>query len=48
MIQIHVDRIDDEARKADLIAALGRVLADVRHAVEDWRVMVDARRRDHR
>jgi glutamate dehydrogenase len=41
VIQIHVDRIDDEAAKAALIAALGRVLADVRHAVEDWHVMVD-------
>jgi glutamate dehydrogenase len=41
VIQIHVDRIDDEAAKAALIAALGRVLADVRHAVEDWRAMVD-------
>jgi glutamate dehydrogenase len=41
LIQIHVDRIDDEATKSALIAALADVLADVRHAVEDWRPMVD-------
>jgi glutamate dehydrogenase len=41
VIQIHVDRIDDDAAKAALIAALTAVLADVRHAVEDWRPMVD-------
>ncbi len=41
VIQIHVDRIDDEAARADLIAALTAVLGDVRHAVEDWRLMVD-------
>ncbi len=41
VIQIHVDRIDDEATKSALIAALADVLADVRHAVEDWRPMVD-------
>jgi glutamate dehydrogenase len=41
VIQIHVDRIDDEAATAALIAALAAVLGDVRHAVEDWRLMVD-------
>ena len=41
VIQIHVDRIDDEAARAALIAALMAVLGDVRHAVEDWRLMVD-------
>ena len=41
VIQIHVDRIDDEAARAALIAALTAVLGDVRHAVEDWRLMVD-------
>jgi glutamate dehydrogenase len=41
VIQIHVDRIDDETARADLIAVLTAVLGDVRHAVEDWRLMVD-------
>ena len=41
VIQIHVDRIDDEAAKSALIAALTGVLADVRHAVEDWPLMMD-------
>ena len=38
-IHIHVDRIDDAQRRAEIVAALERVLADVRHAVKDWRTM---------
>ncbi len=41
VIQVHIDRIDDAAVKNTLIAALGDVLLDVRHAVEDWRLMLD-------
>jgi glutamate dehydrogenase len=41
IIQIHVDRIDDEAAKTALVDALAGVLADVRLAIEDWRPMLD-------
>ncbi|TMJ28173.1 MAG: NAD-glutamate dehydrogenase, partial [Alphaproteobacteria bacterium] len=37
-IHIHFDRVDD-ARAAETVAALERVLADVRAAVTDWRAM---------
>ncbi|MPZ36869.1 MAG: NAD-glutamate dehydrogenase, partial [Rhizobiales bacterium] len=38
-IHIHVDRIAEEAQRAELIAALETVLADVRLGVHDWREM---------
>lgn len=38
-IHIHLDRIAEEAQRAELIAALDTVLADVRLGVQDWRVM---------
>ncbi len=38
-IHIHVARIDDETRRAEIVAAIERVLADVRACVEDWREM---------
>jgi glutamate dehydrogenase len=44
-IHLHVERIDDAAARAEIVAALERVLADVRAAVEDWRAMT-ARVRD--
>jgi len=40
LIHVHVDRIDDVEVKSALVAALSRVLADVRSAVEDWRAML--------
>ena len=39
-IHIHVDRIVEESQRAELTAALERVLADVRVAVADWRPML--------
>ena len=39
-IHVHVERIDEEARRAEIVAAIERVLADVRACVEDWRAMV--------
>src|SRR5262249_3408014 len=36
-IHIHVERIEDPARKARVVAALEQVLADVRVCVADWR-----------
>jgi len=44
-IHLHVERIDDAAQRAEIVAALEQVLADVRAAVEDWRAMT-ARVRD--
>jgi glutamate dehydrogenase len=41
VIHIHVDRIDDAARRDAIAAALGEVLAEVRLAVDDWRAMLD-------
>src|SRR5581483_11150840 len=38
-IHIHVDRIDDDARRAEIVSAVERVLADVRVCVQDWRPM---------
>ena len=38
-IHIHLDRIADEAQRAELLAALETVLADVRLGVQDWRAM---------
>jgi glutamate dehydrogenase len=40
VIYIHTDRIDDEARRAEIVEAIERVLADVRVCVVDWRAMV--------
>ena len=39
-IHIHLDRITDEAQRAELMAGLETVLADVRLAVQDWRAMI--------
>ena len=39
-IHIHIERIEDPARRADIVAALASVLADVRVCVADWRAMV--------
>ncbi len=39
MMQIEIDRMADAVQREDLAAALGRVLAEVRHAVGDWRAM---------
>jgi glutamate dehydrogenase len=39
-IHIHVARIDDEAQRAAVVAALEQVLADVRRCVQDWRPML--------
>jgi glutamate dehydrogenase len=38
-IHLHVERIDDETQRAEIVAALEPVLVDVRAAVEDWRAM---------
>src|SRR5262245_48559133 len=38
-IHIHLGRIDDEKRRAEIVAAIEQVLADVRACVEDWRAM---------
>jgi glutamate dehydrogenase len=39
VIYIHVERIDEEARRAEIVEAIERVLADVRVCVQDWRAM---------
>ena len=39
-IHIHVDGLDDEAARADVVHALEGVLADVRVSVQDWRPML--------
>ena len=39
-IHIHVERIEDAARRAEIVAALEQVLAEVRRCVQDWRPMV--------
>src|SRR5262249_38651386 len=39
VIYIHIERIDEEARRAELVEAIERVLADVRVSVQDWRAM---------
>jgi glutamate dehydrogenase len=41
VIQVHVDRIDDEAARSALAEALAGVLSEVRLAVQDWRSMLD-------
>jgi glutamate dehydrogenase len=39
-IHVHVERIEDEARQAQILEAIGAVLADVRVCVQDWRPMM--------
>src|SRR5262249_38753418 len=39
VIYIHLERIEEEARRAEIVEALERVLADVRLCVQDWRAM---------
>ena len=38
-IHIHIDRIDDEARKSEILRGLGDALTEVHLAVADWRAM---------
>ncbi|HEY7665696.1 MAG TPA: NAD-glutamate dehydrogenase [Xanthobacteraceae bacterium] len=40
VIYIHLERIGEEARRAEIVAAMERVLADVQVCVADWRAMV--------
>ena len=40
-IHIHIDRIDNEERKAKILAAVGDTLTEVNLAVADWRPMMD-------
>src|SRR5262249_26975595 len=40
LIQIHVDRIDEENAKNTLVIALEHALAHVRRAVDDWKAML--------
>src|SRR6516165_9621791 len=39
VIYIHIERIEEEARRAEIVEAIERVLVDVRLCVEDWRAM---------
>src|SRR6266852_2143160 len=39
LIHIHIERIDDEARRTEILAGLAHVLTDVHRAVADWRAM---------
>ncbi|MBX9844483.1 MAG: NAD-glutamate dehydrogenase, partial [Xanthobacteraceae bacterium] len=39
-IHIHVERVADDARRAEIVQSLEQVLAQVRVAVQDWRPMV--------
>jgi len=39
VIYIHIERIDEEARRAEIVEAIEQVLADVRVCVRDWRAM---------
>jgi glutamate dehydrogenase len=41
LIHIHVDRIEDEARRTEIVLALEQVLADIRVCVDDWRPMTE-------
>jgi glutamate dehydrogenase len=38
-IHVHVERIDDEARRAEIVRAIADLLGDARAAVQDWRAM---------
>ena len=40
LIQVHVDRVEEESHRYAIADALAKVLADVRRAVEDWRAML--------
>jgi glutamate dehydrogenase len=40
IIHVHVERVDDAQRRAAVVQAIERVLADVRTCVQDWRPMV--------
>ena len=40
VIHIHTERIEDGARRAEIVQAVSRVLADVRACVTDWRAMM--------
>ena len=40
VIHIHIGRIDDEARRGELVQGIAQVLADVRVSVHDWRSMI--------
>src|SRR6266545_4143573 len=39
VIYIHIERIAEEARRAEIVEAIEQVLADVRVCVRDWRAM---------
>ena len=39
-IHIHVERIDDAQKRAEIVKALDQVLAEVRLCVQDWRAML--------
>src|SRR6266550_6808723 len=39
VIYIHIERIDEEARRAEIVEAIEQVLADVRVCVHDWPAM---------
>ena len=39
-IHLHVERIDEEAQRTDIVVALGEVLGEVRRAVADWKPML--------
>src|SRR5215510_9813723 len=40
VIHIHIGRIDDEARRGELVQGIAQVLADVRVSVHDWRSLI--------
>jgi glutamate dehydrogenase len=40
LIHIHVERVDDEARRAAIVAGIEQVMAEVRLVVQDWRPMM--------
>ena len=40
-IHMHIDRIDDQLRRDEVVAALEAVLVEVRRAVTDWRPMLE-------
>src|ERR1700730_1129817 len=39
-IHIHTERIEDEGKRAEVVAALEQVLSDIRLCVRDWRTMM--------
>src|SRR5207244_3632464 len=40
-IHIHIERIEDEARRGEIVQAIAQALADVRVTVHDWRPMLE-------